>query len=186
MKQTSCIILAGGKGKRMGGSDKGLLQYRGKRLIEHALTTISPQVDDIIISANRHLDIYKTLGHTVITDSNDNFDGPLAGIASAIPHCKHDWVLVIPCDMPSLPDTLVSTMIKNRNASTLVVISSKQRLQLIFLLHRNLLGSIRQFLSANQHSVMQWVDSVEHDTVIIKNETYFHNINSQDQLDSSP
>lgn len=180
----SCIILAGGQGKRMGGADKGLLQYRGKSLVEHVIQIINPQVDEIVISANRNLDDYMVLGYPVITDGNKNFHGPLAGIASAVPHCKHDWVLVIPCDMPSLPDTLVSTLKQYTVHSRLVAISINDRLQLVFLLHRNLLESINRFLSGNQHTVMQWLDSIDHYTLAMDNENCFYNINKMEQLEN--
>ena len=183
--KTSCIILAGGQGMRMGGADKGLLQYRGKMLVEHAIQTINPQVNEILISANRSLDEYMALGYPVITDDNNDFHGPLAGIASALPYCKHDWVLVIPCDMPSLPDTLVSSLKQYTAHSRLVVISTNDRLQLVFLLHRDLLDSINQFLSGNQYTVMQWLDSVEHYTLAMDNENCFYNINKLEQLENA-
>ena len=178
----SCIILAGGRSKRMGGHDKGLQPYEGKRLIEHVIEAISPQVDDIVISANRNLDDYVTLGFPVITDINHNFDGPLAGIASSIPHCRHEWILVIPCDLPSLPNTLVSRMTKHTHNSRLIAVSTHNRLQLVFLLHRNLLVSIRQYISTNQHTVMRWLDSIEHHIVIMDDEAYFYNINTPEQI----
>ncbi len=178
----SCIILAGGKSKRMGGLDKGLQPYGGKRLIEHVIEAISPQVDDIVISANRNLGDYSALGFPVITDMNNHFDGPLAGIASTIPHCKHEWILVTPCDMPVLPATLVSRMTKHTSSSKLIAISTNDRLQLVFLLHRNLLDSIRQHISGNQHTVMRWLDSIEHHIVTMDDEGYFYNINSPEQI----
>lgn len=178
----SCIILAGGKGRRMGGADKGLLQYKGKHLIEHALESISPQVDDIVISANRNLDQYTALGYQVCTDHTDSYDGPLAGIASSLPHCRHDWALVIPCDMPSLPDGLVVAMMKATFATRLVVINTRGKHQLLFLLHRDLLDSIKHYLAGNQHSVMQWVDSVDHRTIEMAIDTDFLNINNPEQL----
>jgi len=178
----SCIILAGGKSKRMGGIDKGLQPYGGKRLIEHVIEAISPQVDDIVISANRNLDDYATSGFPVITDNNNHYDGPLAGIASTIPHCKHEWILVTPCDMPSLPDTLVSRMMEHTNSSRLIAISTNDRLQLVFLLHRNLLDSIRQYISGNQHTVMRWLDSVDHHILVMDDESYFYNINTPEQI----
>lgn len=181
-QKLSCIILAGGKAKRMQGIDKGLLQFRGKRLVEHVIEAISPQVDEIVISANRSLDDYTALGYPVFTDNNKNFDGPLAGIASAIPHCKHDWILVVPCDMPSLPETLVSTMTQFTKHSSLIAISTNDRLQLVFLLHRDLLDSINHSLSTNQHSVMHWVNSIDHHTLVMDNELHFHNINTPEQI----
>lgn len=178
----SCIILAGGKSSRMNGMDKGLLEYRGQRLIERAIASVSSQVDDIIISANRHLEEYASLGYRVISDDNNRFDGPLAGIASAISHCNHDWVLVIPCDMPLLPASLVATLAQHSKHSNLVAISNDNHLQLVFLMHRNLLDLIKRYLSSGGHTVMRWLDSIDHHIVVLDNVDYFHNINTPDQI----
>ncbi|MGD8933172.1 MAG: molybdenum cofactor guanylyltransferase MobA [Gammaproteobacteria bacterium] len=178
----SCIILAGGKGRRMGGADKGLVQFKGRLLIAHVIENIAPQVDDIVISANRNLDQYKKLGYAVYADQSDDFDGPLAGIASTLPHCQHDWVLIIPCDMPSLPANLVASMVKAAASARLVVINAGGKHQLVFLLHRDLLGSIMHYLDSNEHSVMQWVDSVDHQKLDMAINNSFLNINKPEQL----
>jgi molybdopterin-guanine dinucleotide biosynthesis protein A len=178
----SCIILAGGKGRRMGGADKGLVQFKGRRLIAHVIESIAPQVDDIVISANRNLDQYNELGYAVYADQTDSFDGPLAGIASTLPHCKHDWVVVIPCDMPSLPLNLVASMVKTASSTRLVVIRAEGEHQLVFLLHRELLDSIKHYLDGNQHSVMQWLDTVEHQSLDMAVNNGFLNINKPEQL----
>jgi molybdopterin-guanine dinucleotide biosynthesis protein A len=180
--RTSCIILAGGKGQRMGGSDKGLQQYRHRRLIEHVIDKISPQVDDIIISANRNLAEYNSLGFSVVQDSSDNYDGPLAGIQSAAPHCKNPWVLIIPCDMPTLPDDLVATLRQHTRDSSLVTVRCNDKLQLVFLMHNSLLPSISDFLASDQRTVMRWLDTVDTRVIDIDNENYFHNINTVEQL----
>lgn len=183
MTKTSCIILAGGKGERMDGDDKGLKLYRSKRLIEHVIDRIAPQVDEIIISANRNLAEYSKLGCTVIHDKNKSFDGPLAGIASALPHCRHQWVLIIPCDMPDLPDDLVASLLQHINTAPLIAVRSNDKLQLIFLMHISLVTSINEFLADNQRTVMRWVDAIGSHIVDMDNENYFHNINTQRQLD---
>ncbi len=113
----SCIILAGGEGKRMDGSDKGLVLYKDKPLIESVIEKIKPQVDDIIISANRNTARYEKFGYPVITDSsligNDKhqYNGPLAGIAAALSACANEWVFVIACDMPLVSDTIVTQLV---------------------------------------------------------------------------
>jgi molybdopterin-guanine dinucleotide biosynthesis protein A len=158
----SCIILAGGLGKRMQGNDKGLVDYMGRPLIEHVLNRISPQVSDIVISANRNLPHYRSYGYRVIPDSIEGFAGPLSGIASALPACTHHWVLVTPCDMPRLPRDLLSTMYDARGNVPLVAIEAGGRLQLVFLMQRDLLPAIITFLSSGQHRVMTWLQSQPH------------------------
>lgn len=178
----SCIILAGGQARRMSSLDKGLLNYWGKLLIEHVIDAISPQLDDIVISANRNLEQYKALGYPVYTDGNHDFNGPLAGIISAVPHCRHDWILVLPCDMPSLPADLVSLMKSSAKEASLIVASTTEQRQLIFLFHRSLYDSIADYLSSHQYCVMHWIDSVNHEIALIDNENYLININAPEQL----
>lgn len=181
--QLSCIILAGGRGERMHGSDKGLVEYRGRPLIGHVIHCIEPQVDDIIISANRNLTQYQNFGFPVIPDSIEGFPGPLAGIASALPLCKHEWVLVTPCDMPHLPGDLVSVLRDARRNEPLVAIESSGRLQLVFLLQRNLLDSINAYLLGGQHRVMSWLQSQPHGIVDISSQEHiFRNFNTLTEL----
>jgi molybdopterin-guanine dinucleotide biosynthesis protein A len=167
----------------MGGQDKGQKHYRGKTLVSHVIDSVARQVDDIIISANRNLDQYRSFGFDVITDKNVDFAGPLAGLASTICYCKHNWILVVPCDMPSLPADLVSTMSNYIENTKLVVLSTGDRLQLVFLLHRDLLDSINQHVSRQQYSVMRWVDDIDHHIVAMDDENIFQNINTPEQLD---
>lgn len=178
----SCIVLAGGKSSRMNGIDKGLLVYKGRYLVEHAIAAVSSQVDDIIISANRNIEEYAGFGHRVITDNNRRFDGPLAGIISAAPYSRHDWIFIIPCDMPLLPASLVATLAQHTEDSKLVVISNDNHLQLVFLMHRSLQESIKLYLSMGGHAVMRWLDSVDHRTVALDHVDYFYNINTPDQI----
>ena len=166
----------------MAGSDKGLRKYRHKRLIEYVIARVSPQVDDIIISANRNLEEYNSLGFTVVQDNTDNYDGPLAGIQSAMPHCRNPWVLVIPCDMPALPGDLVTTLRQHKGESSLIAVRCNDKIQLVFLMHKRLLDSIDNFLDGRQHTVMRWLDTVEPNFVDIDREDYFHNINTFEQL----
>jgi molybdopterin-guanine dinucleotide biosynthesis protein A len=175
----SCIILAGGRGTRMQGCDKGLVEFRGRALIELVLDRVAPQVSDIVISANRNLPRYQSYGYPVVPDSIDGFTGPLAGIASALPKCRHDWVLVTPCDMPHLPDNLVTSLRDGRYNEPLVAVAVDDRLQLVFLLQRDLLSSINTFLQSGQSRVMTWLQSQMYRRVdFSKPENAFYNLNT--------
>ncbi|ARU06596.1 molybdenum cofactor guanylyltransferase [Comamonas serinivorans] len=104
------VILAGGRGRRMGVVNKGLQPLAGQPLIQHVLAAIQPQVDAVVISANRDLPAYRALGHPVVPDEAPWHGlGPLAGIASALPHVPAhlDAILTVPCDTPFLPADLV-------------------------------------------------------------------------------
>src|SRR6476659_4895176 len=99
----TAVILAGGRGQRMGEVDKGLQPLRGRGLVEWVLERIDPQVDELLIIANRNLERYLELGYPVVRDRIPDFAGPLAGLHTGL-------ILVVPCDTPLLPDDLVSRL----------------------------------------------------------------------------
>ena len=96
--QITAIILAGGQGRRLGGQDKGLVEYQGKPLIQHVLDKITPQVDSVMINANRNQESYSTFGYDIVTDKLSDFQGPLAGFAIAMQESKTKFILTMPCD----------------------------------------------------------------------------------------
>jgi len=190
-----CIILAGGEGKRMNGEDKGLVLYKNTPLIESVINKIKPQVDNIIVSANRNIEHYKKLGYPVVTDSTSNqennkniYQGPMAGIATALPLCKNEWVFIIACDMPLISDTIVSQLENsldihnlqtgNRdNQTTIAIAEVNKKFQLAMLLNKNLLSSIQLSLKNDQLKLMQWVTSNNISPVSFSTENEFRNIN---------
>ncbi len=97
------LILAGGRGRRVGGQDKGLMPYRGRPLVEWVLERLAPQVDEICISANRNLDAYRRYGYPVLPDTLPEYPGPLAGLREGLAAVAAEWVLAVPCDVPNLP-----------------------------------------------------------------------------------
>src|SRR5580765_983214 len=98
MEQITGLILAGGRGSRMGSVDKGLQLFRGKPMVAHVLERLAPQVDEILINANRSLDEYSLFGHRVIADAIDGFAGPLAGLHIGMSHAGHPLIATVPCD----------------------------------------------------------------------------------------
>jgi molybdopterin-guanine dinucleotide biosynthesis protein A len=116
------VVLAGGRGSRMGGRDKGLLAYNGRTLVEHQLELLRPQVDTLLISANRNLDCYAVHGVPVIRDSIADFPGPLAGMLAALHVASTPWVVCVACDTLGLPGSLVARLLasateENRSAA---------------------------------------------------------------------
>lgn len=177
VKKFSCIILAGGEGKRVDGQDKGLINYQSKTLIRHVIDAIVPQVDEIIISANRNRENYEKYGYKVISDASDEYRGPLAGIAATLPYCKNDWVLVVPCDMPFLPDDLIAKLSSGITDQNLCIAEAENRMQLVFLINKRLLPSLVQSLQNNQLRLMQWVKSQKPKTCQFTENHYFKNLN---------
>jgi molybdopterin-guanine dinucleotide biosynthesis protein A len=159
-EQFSCIILAGGEGKRAGGRDKGLIQYKNKPLIEHVIATVNKQCRDIVISANRNIESYKQLADKVISDTAAEYRGPLAGIAACLPHCQHERVLIVACDMPELPDALVARLAADSDNYPVSIATVNDHHQLAMLINRDLLASIQQNLDRDQLKLISWVQSV--------------------------
>jgi molybdopterin-guanine dinucleotide biosynthesis protein A len=104
------LVLAGGRGQRMGGVDKGLQTWQGRALVDHALACLVPQVAQVLISANRHLERYALRGWPVLADVADDFPGPLAGIFAGLRAATTPWLAVVPCDAPKLPPDLVARL----------------------------------------------------------------------------
>lgn len=180
----SAIILAGGEGKRLGGVDKGLFHYKNKALIEYVIDTITPQVDEIIISANRNQNRYTQYTPKVITDNTETTLGPMAGIAAALAHCSHDWVLVVACDTPFLPTNIIDTFLHSKADSKLYVAEADNKLQLLMLLHKSLHRSLTQALDENQLRLMRWVKSQQAEIVIFNDKAAFKNLNNIDDFAS--
>ena len=175
----SAIILCGGRGARVGGVDKGLLQYRGSTLVERVLDRIAPQADEIIISANRNREQYESLGHQVVGDKLDDYQGPLAGLQAALPGCKHESVLVVACDMPQLPADLSQRLLPPLEACQLTYAWDGEREQyLVAALHRSLMASLEAYLASGGRSVHGWYSSLDCRSVDFSHSPEaFHNIN---------
>jgi len=104
------LILAGGRGQRLGGVDKGLQPWRGRPLVDHALARLAPQVSEVMISANRNASAYASRVSRVLADASDDFPGPLAGILAGLRAATTPWLAVVPCDSPCLPTDLVGRL----------------------------------------------------------------------------
>ncbi len=101
----TALILAGGRGSRMGGVDKGLQNFKGLPLALHTLTRlqISGGVGEIMINANRNLAAYESFGVPVWPDVLADYAGPLAGFLTGLERCETPYLLTVPCDTPLLP-----------------------------------------------------------------------------------
>jgi molybdenum cofactor guanylyltransferase len=166
--QITGIVLAGGRGSRMGGVDKGLQTYKGTSLIKHTLLGLQPQVGHLLINANRNLDVYNALGTEfsaeVLTDSLADFPGPLAGFLVGLQHCKTPLLMTVPCDTPRFPADLTSRLagaLVQQHADIAMVSSPDEegilRHQPVFcLMRKELLGSLQTFTSAGGRKIGAW------------------------------
>jgi molybdopterin-guanine dinucleotide biosynthesis protein A len=182
----TAVVLAGGRGRRLGGQDKGLMDLDGKPLIEHILELVTPQVSAVIINANRNQQVYADLGHPVISDNMADYQGPLAGFAVALAACNTDYIMTLPCDGPYVPVDLVSRLSAAMidNDAELAVAYDGQRMQPVYaLIPRSLLGSLQEFLDAGDRKIDLWY--ARHNTALADFsdviDTFF-NINTEDDL----
>lgn len=179
-----CIILAGGQAQRMQGQDKGLVSFHGRPLIEHVIERVRPQVDQVIISANRNKEHYARYTDLVVADQHPDFSGPLSGIASCLPYCQHALTLVVACDMPHLPEDLVARLSAAIHKHEIAIVSCESRHQLALLLKTSLLDSITSALANNEFKFLDWIDSC--DTVVVEytDKVAFTNLNTPSDLGS--
>ncbi len=108
--QITGLVLAGGRGSRMGGVDKGLQNHRGVPLALHALLRLQPQVGEVMINANRNLGAYESMGVPVWPDVQSDFPGPLAGVLVGLERCETPYLVTVPCDTPNFPLDLVERL----------------------------------------------------------------------------
>lgn len=178
--QVTAVVLAGGRATRMGGVDKGLVAYEGQRLIDHVLARIAPQVDHVIINANRNLDTYRDLGLTVVMDANQLFDGPLAGMQAGLHHATTDWLMSVPCDAPLLPLDVVQRLYAaahQEKTQMAVARSASGTHPVICLMHRSLQESLNAFLASGQRKVSAWQAQHHPAFADFEEEQAFTNIN---------
>ena len=104
------LVLAGGRGSRMGGVDKGLQKHQGMPLAMHAMLRLAPQVGHVMINANRNLGAYESMGVPVWPDALADYPGPLAGFLAGLEHCETPYLVTVPCDSPLFPEDLVDRL----------------------------------------------------------------------------
>lgn len=155
------VVLAGGLARRMGGQDKGLVEFKGRAMIEYALEAIAPVVDAVLINANRNLDLYRQFGYPVISDQTETFDGPLAGVLSALTQSDTEILLVIPCDSPLVKPRHLQKILdaRVRADADVAVAFDGVRLHPVFLaLKSSLATSLQGFLASGQRKIDIWLE----------------------------
>lgn len=178
------VILAGGRGSRMGGQDKGLIMWQQQPLYLHVLQRLKPQVTTVWINANRNFAAYQQSGVPVIADTLPDFPGPLAGMLAALKLAKTEWVVFTSCDTPQLPDNLVRHLWQSKGTSPAVWARSEERDHpALALLHRDLAEQLQQYLERGERRVLLFLQQVGGHAVLFSNAgEAFNNINSPEDL----
>ncbi|KAA3649918.1 MAG: molybdenum cofactor guanylyltransferase [Proteobacteria bacterium] len=184
----SGLVLAGGLGSRMGGADKGLVMLDGRPMVDHVLARLHPQVDALLINANRNTDIYARFGIPVLADRQAGFVGPLAGLDAGLHHLGEadGWVVTSPCDSPFVPRDLVARLMAGAEAAgaDVAIVRADGQLQPVFLLaHTRTAGALQAYLAAGERKIDRWVFTQKHAIVDFDDcPEAFANINTADEL----
>jgi molybdopterin-guanine dinucleotide biosynthesis protein A len=180
------IVLAGGQGSRMGGVDKGLQPFRGKPMVAHAVERFAPQVDELLINANRNVEQYARFGQRVISDEIAGFAGPLAGFERGLAHASGALVATVPCDSPFLPADLVArlrTALEDDGADLAVARTGDQAHPVFCLMRRGVHASLTAFLASGQRKIDRWYAALGVVEVPFDDEAdAFLNINTREEL----
>ncbi|MFC4278719.1 molybdenum cofactor guanylyltransferase MobA [Achromobacter aloeverae] len=195
------LVLAGGRGARMGEIDKGLAPLRGVPLVEHVLRVLMPQVARLVVSANRNADSYSRYAPVLADDpAHGLWQGPLAGIAAGLAGSPLPWVATVPCDTPFLPGDLVARLAlalalpadgagggtdgsgADGRPRIAVARAGGHRQSVCMLLPIDLLPSLRAYLDAGERKVDRWQDRHGCVEVAFDDEAAFMNLNTMAEL----
>lgn len=180
------VILAGGQGRRMGGVDKGLQELQGRSMAAWVAERLAPQVDELLINANRNTERYAEFGYRVVADRIPDFAGPLAGLHAALSAATHPWVATAPCDSPFLPPDLVSRLasaMQAAHADLAVARTFDQPHPVFCLCKREVLPHLTDYLQSGERKFDRWYATLK--TVEVPFDdvaSAFENINTREEL----
>jgi molybdopterin-guanine dinucleotide biosynthesis protein A len=188
-KDITGLILAGGRGSRMGGVDKGLQNHHGVPLAMHALMRLSPQVGEMLINANRNLGAYESMGVPVWPDSLADYAGPLAGFLTGLEHCETPYLVTVPCDSPLFPTDLVARLAQALEAADAEIAMAAtlengvMQVQPVFCLMKSeVLESLVRFTQSGQRKIDKWTATLRCVEVPFDDPQAFANANTPDEL----
>jgi molybdenum cofactor guanylyltransferase len=180
------VVLAGGLGRRMGGVDKGLRPLRGKPMVQWVLERFAPQVDQVLINANQHIDEYSAFGHPVIPDQIAGFAGPLAGLHAALSSTSLPLVATVPCDSPFVPTDLVARLmgaLLQQQADVATARTLNQTHPVFSVCRCAVLPQLAAFLAGGGRKIEQWHGTLAAVEVRFDDQVEaFSNINTPEEL----
>ena len=178
------LVLAGGRGARMGGVDKGWVVHDGEPLVRRVLRRFAPQVGAVLISANRSVDAYRALAE-VVTDREQDlalepYPGPLAGVYAGLQRAATEWVALVPCDAPMLPPDLVTRLADAIGDRAVACPVAAGRRQPVFALaRRSSAASLHGFLATGGRAMHRWFETLDVIDVAFDDADAFSNINER-------
>ncbi|AEG00171.1 molybdenum cofactor guanylyltransferase MobA [Methylomonas methanica] len=183
--KVSGVVLAGGMARRMQQQDKGLVMFNRRPLISYALAAMQPVTDELFISANRNRGRYELFGFPVISDSNANFEGPLAGILAAMQAARYSVLLVMPCDSPFFTGRHLQQLLDGLGESNDIAVAfDGERLHPVFVaLKTHLQTDLQAYLQHGERKLQTWL--LRHHTIKVdlsRATDIFTNINTPTDL----
>jgi molybdopterin-guanine dinucleotide biosynthesis protein A len=183
------LVLAGGRGSRMGGVDKGLQNFNGSPLALHAVLRLGMQVGEVMVNANRNLAAYESMGVPVWPDPLADYPGPLAGLLAGLEHCETPYLVTVPCDTPNFPVDLVARLAQAladadaEIAMAATLEDGRRQVQPVFcLLRASLIDSLVAFLHGGQRKIDRWTAQHRCVEVPFDDAAAFFNANTADDL----
>jgi molybdopterin-guanine dinucleotide biosynthesis protein A len=183
------LVLAGGRGTRMGGVDKGLQMHSGVPLAQYALERLRPQVGALLLNANRNLDAYRAMGAPVWPDEMAEFPGPLAGMLAGLEHCGTAYLATVPCDTPNFPADLVVRLaqdlggVDGEMATAYTQEAEGLRAQPVFcLMKASLRDSLKAFIESGERKTGLFAARHHSTRVVFHDPAAFANANTPDEL----
>lgn len=158
--KVTAVILAGGLARRMNNQDKGLVLFHGRPMVGYAIEAVRPLADEIIINANRNVETYRQFGLPIVSDQIGHFEGPLAGILSAMMSADTELLLVLPCDSPLVTtEHLRRLLIAGLDENTDVAVAfDGERLHPVFLaIKTDLQSSLKDYLAGGERKIDRWL-----------------------------
>ncbi len=196
-EQITGLILAGGRGMRMGQVNKGLQTFKNEAMVAHVVRRLSPQVTQLMINVNQDTDQYAQFSDYLVGDVIPDYAGPLAGIHAGLSRCTTDFLVTAPCDSPFLPLNLVEKLAKvlaQEQAQIAVVITAEaetvsqepgtrwQQQPVFCLLRTDLKSNLETFLNNGGRKVSDWYQDLKIVEVEFDNSADFRNINTREEL----
>lgn len=182
------VILAGGRGSRMGSVDKGLKLLRGKPMVQWVAERFAPQVSEVLVNANQNIDKYQILGYKVIPDEIGGFAGPLAGLHRGLAEASHELVATSPCDSPFLPRDLIARLraaMDAAGAELTVAKTGDQPHPVFCLCRKTVLPSLTDFLAGGGRKIDAWYAELKIVEVLFDDQPgAFSNVNTVAELEA--
>ena len=185
------LILAGGRSSRMAHAgqarDKALIQFKGKRLIDHVYEKLAPQVGGVMINANQNHEQFKSFKVRVLSDAIGDYAGPLAGLHAGLFASKRPFLITVPCDSPFFPDDLVARMfdaLESTSSAVAIAMSGDQPHPVFALVRRSVLDHLSDFLKQGGRKIDAWYDTLTTVQVDFNDDALFGNINTPQELEA--